>query len=81
MQSPDRYHRILDLLNPHEWRDVQKRINQRSFQKDILAESPPEIAVQIAQYLDLSDLFILQRVCSHPSWSWGKKMTCHPYNP
>ncbi|KAI2995785.1 hypothetical protein CBS147346_9737 [Aspergillus niger] len=62
MQSPDRYHRILDLLNPHEWRDVQKRINQRSFQKDILAELPPEIAVQIAQYLDLSDLFILQRV-------------------
>ncbi|GKZ21455.1 hypothetical protein AbraIFM66951_006150 [Aspergillus brasiliensis] len=58
----DAYHRILDLLNPHEWRDLQRRINQRSFQKDILAESPPEIAVQIAQYLDLSDLHILQRV-------------------
>ncbi|GLA16282.1 hypothetical protein AnigIFM62618_002852 [Aspergillus niger] len=61
----DAYHRILDLLNPHEWRDVQKRINQRSFQKDILAELPPEIAVQIAQYLDLSDLFILQRYAKY----------------
>ncbi|GLA76779.1 hypothetical protein AtubIFM55763_008657 [Aspergillus tubingensis] len=58
----DAYHRILDLLNPHEWRDVQKRTSQRSFQMDILAESPPEIAVQIAQYLDLSDLHILHRV-------------------
>lgn len=58
----DRYHRILDQLKPHEWRDVRTRINLRSFQKDILGQSPPEVAVQIAQYLDLSDLHVLQGV-------------------
>ncbi|RAK98015.1 F-box domain protein [Aspergillus ibericus CBS 121593] len=58
----DAYHRILDQLSPHEWRDVRVRINQRAFQKDILGQSPPEVAVQIAQYLDLSELHVLQRV-------------------
>ncbi|PYI12087.1 F-box domain protein [Aspergillus sclerotiicarbonarius CBS 121057] len=56
------YHRILDQLKPHEWRDVRSRINQRSFQNDILGQSPPEVAVQIAQYLDLAEIHVLQRV-------------------
>ncbi|PWY69830.1 F-box domain protein [Aspergillus sclerotioniger CBS 115572] len=58
----DAYHRILDQLKPHEWRDVRTRINQRAFQKDILGQSPPEVAVQIAQYLDLSEIHVVQRV-------------------
>ncbi|PYH97474.1 F-box domain protein [Aspergillus ellipticus CBS 707.79] len=56
------YHQILNQLNPHEWRDVQVRINQRSFQKDILGESPPEVAVQIARHIGFAELHILQRV-------------------
>ncbi|PWY64746.1 F-box domain protein [Aspergillus heteromorphus CBS 117.55] len=55
-------HQILDQLSPHEWRDAQVRINQRSFQRDILGESPPEVAVQIAQHLGLAELHVLQRV-------------------
>jgi hypothetical protein len=48
-------------MYPHEWRDVRDRMNQVSFQKDILGSLPMEIAVQIAQYLDLSDSYILRR--------------------
>ncbi|KAL3475321.1 hypothetical protein BJX99DRAFT_230061 [Aspergillus californicus] len=56
------YHLILDQLNPYEWRDVKERINQRSFQKDILGALPLEIVVQIIQLLALCDLHILRRV-------------------
>ncbi|PLN81204.1 F-box domain protein [Aspergillus taichungensis] len=56
------YHGLLDRLTSHEWRDVKERVNSVTFQKDILGSVPTEIAVQIAQYLDLSDLHVLQRV-------------------
>ncbi|KAL4787540.1 hypothetical protein BJX76DRAFT_354028 [Aspergillus varians] len=56
------YHQIIDQLGPHEWRDVKKRINGRSFQKDILGALPLEIAVQIIQYLNLDDAHLLRRV-------------------
>ncbi|KAL4746244.1 hypothetical protein BDW72DRAFT_210594 [Aspergillus terricola var. indicus] len=56
------YHQIIDQLDPHEWREVQKRINQRTFQKDILGSLPLEVAVQIIQYFDVNDVHLLQRV-------------------
>ncbi|RDW67116.1 F-box domain protein [Aspergillus mulundensis] len=49
------YHQIIDQLGPHEWRDAKKRINERSFQKDILGSLPLEVAVQIIQFLGLND--------------------------
>ncbi|KKK25149.1 hypothetical protein P175DRAFT_0524471 [Aspergillus ochraceoroseus IBT 24754] len=66
------YHRILDELRPHEWRDAQKRINSRYFQKDILSELPLEIAVQIVQGLSLKDIFLLRRV----SKRWYDVLSC-----
>ncbi|KAL2866831.1 F-box domain protein [Aspergillus lucknowensis] len=70
-------HQIIEQLGPHEWRDVKKRINERSFQKDILGELPLEIAVQIARYLNLGEFHVLRRVsrrwydilCSKPACS------------
>ncbi|KAL6229520.1 hypothetical protein BDW75DRAFT_249627 [Aspergillus navahoensis] len=56
------YHQIIDQLNPHEWRDVQKRINERTFRKDILGSLPLEVAAQIIQYFDLNDVHVLRRV-------------------
>lgn len=56
------YHQIIDQLGPYEWRDVKTRINERSFQKDILGALPLEIAVQIIKYLSLSDAHLLRRV-------------------
>lgn len=56
------YHRIIDQLDPYEWRDVKKRINERSFQKDILGALPLEIAVQIIKCLSLNDAHLLRRV-------------------
>ncbi|PYH47247.1 F-box domain protein [Aspergillus saccharolyticus JOP 1030-1] len=56
------YWGILDELNSPEWGDVRTHIKQRTFQKDILGESLPEIILQIVQYLSVSDLYVLQRV-------------------
>ncbi|PLB36989.1 F-box domain protein [Aspergillus candidus] len=56
------YRGLLDRLSSHEWRDVQERVSSVTFQKDILGSVPTEIAVQIAKYLDLSELHVLQRV-------------------
>jgi hypothetical protein len=68
------YQQIIDLLNPHEWRDVQKRINQRTFQKDILGSLPLEIAVHIIQYLDVNDVHLLQMV----SRRWHEVLSSEP---
>ncbi|KAL4812611.1 hypothetical protein BDW67DRAFT_169828 [Aspergillus spinulosporus] len=68
------YHQIMDQLDPHEWRDVQKRINQRTFQKDILGSLPLEVAVQIIQYLDVNDVHLLQRV----SRRWHEVLSSEP---
>ncbi|KAL4803919.1 hypothetical protein BDV18DRAFT_162333 [Aspergillus unguis] len=56
------YHRIIDELDSHDWRDVKKRINERSFQKDILGTLPLDIALQLIKCLDLSDVHSLRRV-------------------
>ncbi|KAF7591766.1 hypothetical protein BBP40_001146 [Aspergillus hancockii] len=56
------YYYLLEQMYPHEWRDVRDRMNQLSFQKDILGSLPMEITVQIALYLDMSDIYILRRV-------------------
>ncbi|KAL4965374.1 F-box domain protein [Aspergillus stella-maris] len=56
------YHQIIDQLDPYEWRDVTRRMNARSFSKDILGALPLEIAVEIVQYLDLAELYALRRV-------------------
>ena len=56
------YHQIIDQLDPYEWRDVTRRMNERSFSIDILGALPLEIAVEIVQYLDLAELYVLRRV-------------------
>lgn len=68
------YHRIIDHLNLNEWRDVKERINERSFQKDVLGALPLEIALQVIQRLNLSDIHSLRRVsrrwCDILSWDF-----------
>ncbi|RAH40056.1 F-box domain protein [Aspergillus brunneoviolaceus CBS 621.78] len=56
------YHELLNQLNSTEWCDLRACIKQRTFQKDILGESLPEIALQIVQHLSVSDLHVLRRV-------------------
>ncbi|KAL4932273.1 F-box domain protein [Aspergillus undulatus] len=65
------YHKMIDELGPDEWRDVKERINERSFQKDILGSLPLELAVQIIQYLKLDELHLLRRV----SKRWHKVLS------
>ncbi|KAL2826924.1 hypothetical protein BJY01DRAFT_141493 [Aspergillus pseudoustus] len=73
-------HQIIDELTSHEWRDVKERINQRTFQKDILGALPLEIAVQIAQYLSLAELHLLRRVNTRWHDILGSKAACgHMY--
>ncbi|KAL5044446.1 hypothetical protein BDW71DRAFT_99566 [Aspergillus fruticulosus] len=70
------YHQIIDQLNPHEWRDVQKRVNERTFQKDILGSLPLEVAVQIIQYLDVNDVHLLRRVSNRWHELLSSKSVC-----
>ncbi|KAL2832392.1 hypothetical protein BDW59DRAFT_104462 [Aspergillus cavernicola] len=70
------YHQIIDQMTPHEWRDVKSRINERSFQKDILGALPLEIAVQITQYLYLADLHLLRGVSRRWNDVLSSKLVC-----
>ncbi|KAL4976541.1 hypothetical protein BDW66DRAFT_166367 [Aspergillus desertorum] len=70
------YHQIIDQLNPHEWRDVQKRINERTFQKDILGSLPLEIAVQIIQHFDVNEVHLLRRVSKRWHGVLSSKSVC-----
>ncbi|OGM40659.1 F-box domain protein [Aspergillus bombycis] len=56
------YHLLLEQMHPDEWRDVRDRMNQVSFQKDILGSLPTEVAVQISRHLDLSEIHTFRRV-------------------
>ncbi|KAJ5090449.1 hypothetical protein N7532_009133 [Penicillium argentinense] len=55
---------ILDQLGPHEYRAAQAHLNN-TFQYDILGNLPLEIVAQIAEYLNLGDVFRLLRVSRH----------------
>ncbi|KAL4937393.1 hypothetical protein BDV06DRAFT_202981 [Aspergillus oleicola] len=68
------YHLIIDQLGPHEWRDVKKRLNERTFQKDILGALHLELAVEIVLHLDLADLYVLRRV----SKRWREVLSSRP---
>ncbi|KAL4902857.1 hypothetical protein BDW74DRAFT_58692 [Aspergillus multicolor] len=70
------YHQIIDQLGPHEWRDVKKRINERSFQKDILGSLPLEVALQIIQYLGISDVLVQRRVSRRWNDVLSSKAAC-----
>ncbi|KAL4994794.1 hypothetical protein BDV10DRAFT_175976 [Aspergillus recurvatus] len=70
------YHQIIDQLNPHEWRDVQKRINERTFQKDILGSLPLEVALQIIQYFDVNDVHLLRSVSKRWHEVLSSKSVC-----
>ncbi|KAL3460550.1 hypothetical protein BJX64DRAFT_278438 [Aspergillus heterothallicus] len=77
--SPARHiaiHQIINELSPFEWRDVKARINERSFQKDILGAVPLEISVQIAQYISLAELHLLRRVSRRWHDILSSKATC-----
>jgi hypothetical protein len=56
------FHELIHQLASDEWRDLRDRLNTRTFQCDILGLLPPEIAVQVAQYLDLAEIHVFQRV-------------------
>ncbi|KAI9373969.1 hypothetical protein BJX61DRAFT_352443 [Aspergillus egyptiacus] len=71
------YHQIIDQLGPHEWRDAKKRINGRSFQKDILGELPLELSVAIVQYLTLRELHLLRRVSRRWSNVLSSELVCN----
>ncbi|KAL2796503.1 hypothetical protein BJX66DRAFT_137345 [Aspergillus keveii] len=70
-------HQIIDQLSPYEWRDVKKRIDARSFQKDILGALPLEIAVQVTQSLTLADMHLLRRVSRRWRDVLGSKAACN----
>lgn len=57
-----RFRQLVHQLASDEWRDLRDLLNKRTFKCDILGLLPPEIAVQVAQYLDLAEIHVLQRV-------------------
>ncbi|GFG17633.1 hypothetical protein CNMCM6936_008217 [Aspergillus lentulus] len=68
------FHGLIHQLASDEWRDLRDHLNTRTFQCDILGLLPPEIAVQVAQYLDLAEIHVLQRV----SRTWHKLLSSNP---
>ncbi|KAL4956202.1 hypothetical protein BDW69DRAFT_159085 [Aspergillus filifer] len=70
------YQQIIDQLDPYEWRDVTRRMNERSFSKDILGALPLEIAVEIVQYLDLAGSYVLRRVSKRWHEILSSKAAC-----
>ncbi|KAL4869342.1 hypothetical protein BDV12DRAFT_167955 [Aspergillus spectabilis] len=70
------YHQIIDQLSSYEWRDVKNRINERSFQKDILGELPVELAMHIIRYLNLDDVHLLRRVSKRWHDLLSSETTC-----
>ncbi|KAJ5964513.1 uncharacterized protein N7479_004389 [Penicillium vulpinum] len=53
---------IIDNLSPYEIREVKSRVETVTFQCDLLDKLPLEIVAMVAEYLDLVDLILLQRV-------------------
>ncbi|KAJ5096226.1 hypothetical protein NUU61_005582 [Penicillium alfredii] len=56
------YHGILDQLRSDEWREVKHRIDPQTFQCDLLGKLPIEIVALVAEYMNLTDLILHQRV-------------------
>ena len=54
---------LLDQLCPDEWREVRAQA-RNSLKRDILGSIPVELVVEIVRYLDISDVFMFQRVYS-----------------
>ncbi|KAE8349812.1 hypothetical protein BDV28DRAFT_54141 [Aspergillus coremiiformis] len=71
------YYHLLEQMHPYEWRDVRDRMNQVSFQKDILGSLPVEIAVQIVKYLDLSEFHIFRRVSKRWNCLLSSRLLCN----
>ncbi|EIT77725.1 hypothetical protein AFCA_011998 [Aspergillus flavus] len=77
------YHLLLEQMHPYEWREVRDRMNQVSFQKDILGTLPTEVAVQISRHLDLSEIHIFRRVSRRWNCLLSSRLfrdaVCHQY--
>ncbi|KAE8133753.1 F-box domain protein [Aspergillus pseudotamarii] len=77
------YHLLLEQMHPYEWRDVRDRMNQVSFQKDILGSLPTEVAVKISRHLDLSEIHIFRRVSKRWNFLLSSRLfrdaVCHRY--
>lgn len=52
----------MDELASDEWRELKARADQFSLQYDILGKLPLELAAQISEHLDISDMICLRRV-------------------
>jgi hypothetical protein len=53
-------------LNRHEWQALHNLLARRSFRFDIIGRLPVELVAHVFAYLDASDPYRLQRVCSYP---------------
>jgi len=68
--SSDHRREVLDTLvnelDPYEWRHVKSRLNERTFEFDIVGALPTELVASIFTYLDLDCLLLYRQV----SWRW-----------
>lgn len=66
LPAGDSRQNFLDALvgefTAYEWRAVQRRLNERTFQRDIIGRLPVELVAHIFAYLEASAPYALQRV-------------------
>ncbi|KAI9802902.1 MAG: hypothetical protein M1825_002133 [Sarcosagium campestre] len=53
---------LVPELSPVEWRQLQQRLNARSWDCDLIAVLPYELAVEVFYYVDVVDLVVHRRV-------------------
>ena len=56
-------HDLVSELSPYERRELRDVLNQETHQRDFVSSLPLELVHVILQYLDVSELFSLRRVC------------------
>jgi hypothetical protein len=68
-----RLHTLADSLDPYEWRILRDKLQERTFQVDLVGspKMPFELVMQICSYLDMYDIFRNQRV----SKSWQRLLS------
>lgn len=56
-------HHLVVELSPYERRALRDVLNLETHQKDFISSLPLELVHIVLQYLDVSELFSLRRVC------------------
>ena len=56
-------HKLVSELTPYERRELRDVLNRETHQKDFISYLPLELVHIVLQYVDVSELISLRRVC------------------